>query len=201
MEALMKELPDFYLYVTAKVVSEKNERLSKESFLTEYRKAFIPLKAGLQSLELRSLVSLSISNDESSFTRLILPEGRVLMQPTAPIIQLSPTFLSYSSQTKELRFGLYGTETLFFGMTLAYPQLYQENSGEIVDVDESPRFANTALFYQLWRWLRTHTIPTPFLVEGRRVNMPVRIDRSSLGWLNTLAGLKERGLAIQTPKV
>jgi hypothetical protein len=67
-------------------------------------------------------------------------------------------------------------------------------------VKETPSFPNTVLFHQIQRWMRGATIPTPFLVDGKGVNVPLRLGKRCLSWINTHAQLKAKGIRVKTPE-
>ena len=85
------------------------------------------------------------------------------------------------------------TESVTWGIQFSYPQLYQDpKSYRITKVVDSSEFPNTSVFARMLKWLRHHTLPTPFSVDGQRVNVPIRIGRSCLEWIHMHPQLKEQ---------
>ena len=89
-------------------------------------------------------------------------------------------------------------ESISWGIQFSYPQLYQDpESRQIIKVSDGSVFPNTPLFSKLMKWMRSHTLPTPFLIEESRVNAPIRIGKSALTWIENHPQLKEKGIGIK----
>jgi len=64
-------------------------------------------------------------------------------------------------------------------------------------VRESSEFPNTALYRSVQRWMRAHTIPTPFHVNGKKINVPMRLGKKCLPWISEHCQLKEKGIKVE----
>lgn len=198
LKGLLEPLPSFKFYQTAKLSKKGEERLELASFISKYGEATDELKRSEKPpRSLLELFSLSISRTEKAFVKAFSDDEKLLLRPQLPVVQLAPTFLHYNWDEKNFRFGLYGKDSFLFGMTLVYPQIYQDSHNlEIIEIDRSPKFPNSELFSALRSLLREKTRPTPFLVQGKKINVPVRIGPRSVQWAGELSELKARGIQI-----
>jgi len=56
---------------------------------------------------------------------------------------------------------------------------------ELIELKFSP------LFQKIKVWIRDNTRATPFLVDGERKNVPMRLGKKCFSWINTHPGLYE----------
>lgn len=179
------------LYHAQGVVPKGGETLSYEDFLAVYGAYVSALREG-QEPKVSPQFSLFLSIDESLLYAIPV-EGGVIVKATRPIIMLQPHSLTYSDG--EFHSLTYGQNTLPWGLQFSYPTLFQDaKTHEVADVKEE--FANTAPFKQLQRWVRQNTIATPFVVDGKRVNVPVRLGKACLPWINNHPGLQARKIHV-----
>jgi hypothetical protein len=68
-------------------------------------------------------------------------------------------------------------------------------------VRETPQFPNTTLFKRLQQWVRSHTIATPFEVEGKKINVPIRIGKRCLNWIHVHPQLRAKGIRVNHPSL
>ena len=122
---------------------------------------------------------------------------RQIIKVKKPVIQMQAHRIGYSSLDGKFRPMVMGKESISWGIQFSYPQIY-EDSGKVVKVNESDQFPNTARFKKMQRWMRRHTIPTPFLADGKRVNVPMRLGKQCLPWINTHPQLVEKNIGVST---
>ena len=71
---------------------------------------------------------------------------------------------------------------------------------DIIKIDQSEKFPNTALFKKLMVWQRTHTRPTPFLVNDEKINSSVRIGHECFSWINDHPQLIQQNIKVFIPE-
>ena len=196
MSQLCDELPSFGIYATGSVMKQGQGFISLNHFLTVYRDYVACLKSGkipneahyrqpFSSLWTRQVDHLAITQ---------ISESEQLIRPCLPVIQLSHHRLSYSPVDGKFRSMVLGN-SLTWGIQFAYPQIFKDAvTQDIVQVSDS--LPNTELFRKLQRWVRHHTLPTPFIAEGRRINVPVRIGRRCMEWIHQHPQLLAQNLKI-----
>lgn len=190
--------PSFFR--TAKMSRAGAEKISSDEFIELYSDVLSTLKEGGGiTPKLMDIFSLSMSRHGTSYAEVV-QDGRVLLRPIVPVIQLSPTFIRYSKEDGSFRFGLYGKEASPLGITFSYPQLFQDSeSKEVLRVDQGEKFPDTELFFSLWRWLRESTTVASFFVDGKKTNVPIRMGKTCFTWVNQIHGIKEQGINIERP--
>lgn len=88
---------------------------------------------------------------------------------------------------------VFGQTSLFWGVQFSYPQIFMD-SGDPKKVDGS--FANTSLFQEIRRWARDETRATPFLFQGERINVPIRLGKNCFSWINRHPQLLQYNLGV-----
>ncbi|MCH9609172.1 MAG: hypothetical protein S4CHLAM45_03940 [Chlamydiales bacterium] len=185
MEALLNLLP-FAIYNVQGIVPKGEEKISKETFLQMYTDYLDGLKGGDEKVP---HFAPAFSVTEEAFTFLPAKE-RVLVKPKLPVVQLRPYTID-----SNFRSMLYGTDVISWGIEISYPSLFHHPETYQVEKVDS-RFPNTKLFTTVRKWVRDATCATPFLVEGKRKNIPIRLGKECFSWIQTHPGLKRRGIEV-----
>lgn len=198
MEALFKTLGDFWIFLTSQMAKPGQGILPKETFLTLYHQYVDQLKAGINpDLPLfRAPFSSVLSVTGDALYAVQLSDSEQLIKICKPVIQMQPHHFDYSPLDGKFRSMVWGPQSLSWGIQFSYPQIYQDEKMQVRQIDESSDCPNTALFRLLQKWIRYHTIATPFLVDGRRVNVPIRLGKNCLKWINRHPQLSLRALKI-----
>ena len=111
-----------------------------------------------------------------------------------PVVQISHHQMNYTPEDNSFRSNLYGPDTIFWGLQFSFPQLFEDPSTkEALKVQDKQLFPNVELFKFLQKWLRQHTIPTPF----ETVNAPQRIGKLALLWAHHHPQLLKKGLKLR----
>jgi len=121
---------------------------------------------------------------------------RSWLRPCRPVIEITPHRFAYSPLDGQFRSGVLGSEVVQWGVKLSYPQLFQNERGEIERVVDSEDYPNTSWFRAAQRWVRRHTLATPFSVGGRLVRTPIRLGKGCLPWVNRHPQLAAQGLEV-----
>ncbi len=89
------------------------------------------------------------------------------------------------------------SDSISWGVQFSYPQLFQDpHTRKVVKIADQDAFENTALFTSLMQWMRSHTLPTPFVVNGVRTNSSIRVGKRALSWVGSLVQLQQKGIDI-----
>lgn len=201
MELLLQDLGEFWIFQTSIVTPINQEILSRQDFLTAYQSYVESLKKGMMPdlQALRPPFSSVLSRTSEALYAVPISEHEQLVKICKPVIQLQPHQFAYSPVDGKFHSMVWGSESITWGIQFSYPQLYQDEELQVFKVDDSPRFPNTSLFRLLQKWIRYHTIATPFLVNSRQINVPIRIGKDCLKWIHTHPQLKSKGLEILKP--
>lgn len=199
MSALLNALGPFYLYSTGSIVKRGEEGYTKEQFLTFYKEYITALQQGVVPDEayFRRPFSSVLTMTPEALYAIPIEADMQLIRIAKPIIQLQAHRMDYSKADGKFRSMTFGGDSISWGVQFSYPQLYQDGkTKEIHQVDSSEKCPNTSLFRTFQLWIRNNTIPTSFLLEGKKISIPVRIGKQCLSWINQHPQLSKRGLTV-----
>lgn len=201
IQSLMNELGDFAMFIVSGVVQEGHETVSRQEFLECYAQYVNALRQGQlpDDPRIRPYFSSVWSVDLNPLYAFPVGENQRIVKVEKPVVQLQPHRFDYSAIDGKFRSMVYGVNSIHWGIQFSYPQIYQNDAMQIMKVVEGEEFPNTSLFKKLQRWGRQHTIATPFVIQAsqEKVNVPIRIGKRCLEWINNHPQLGERGLSVQ----
>lgn len=188
MRALLAALGQFWIVQISGVIPIGQEIIAHETFLEVYYHYIHALKKGENAADPR--VRLYFSTVFTTFLEALyavqVNEKHYLVKVQQPVLQLQAHRFDYSSVDGTFRSMVMGTNAIPWGIQFSYPHLYQDENLQVLTVREGVQFPNTVLFKRLQQWVRANTIATPFEVEGKRINVPIRLGKQCLSWINTL---------------
>lgn len=203
MEMLINDLKSTFEQLSLFYVQGLCKKIEGEilfsDFLTTYKEYVGFLKEGkAPPLEyFRGIFSSIMTVSTDILYSLSVSDDKHLIKATKPIVQLQPHHLHYSKEDGEFRSMVFGEDSISWGIQFSYPQLYQDpHTQEIFDVKVTPQFVNTLLFRTLQKWMREHTVATPFLVDGKRINVFVRLGKRCFRWIDCHPQLQKHGIGI-----
>lgn len=185
MEKLFLALGTFDIYLISGILAAGSEHLSHAEFLNCYRHYTTQLKSGSLSQDPRigPYFSSIFTCTKDALYAVPVIGGRQLIKVDKPVVQLQAHRFSYGVD-KKFRSMVLGPDSISWGIQFSFPQLYQNEKMEVVTIRESDEFPNFKLFKTLQKWVRDNTAPTPFLVDGEKVNVPIRLGKSCFAWIN-----------------
>lgn len=201
MSHLFETLGHFNLYRTGAVVTEKEASVSQKDFLTFYAAYIESLKKSIlpEPATYQPWFSLALSSTNESFFSVEVGNEKQLLRICHPIIQLQAHTLDYSPFDKKFRSMVFGSESITWGILFSYPQIYLDAiTKDIINTKDQPNYPNSVLFHSLQKWMRQHTIPTPFITEGIKYNVPMRLGKQCISWINRHPQLITKGLQVKT---
>jgi hypothetical protein len=205
MEQLLATLQPFAMYITNGVSERDQGIIPHDHFLECYRHYVEALKQGEipNHNDYRTAFSSSWSRAEDHLYTLPVGENQQLIRVQRPVLQLQSHSMHFSTADNTFRSMVYGSDSVLWGLQISYPQIFRNHTTHQVDkVVNSPEFPNTQLFRTLQDWLRTATIPTPFIVtiDGveTRINSPMRLGKQCLKWIFLHPQLKAKSIRIYT---
>ncbi len=195
MLAMLDPACRFYLVGT--ILKPQEGIITLDQFLENYSLYIEALRQGKEPLDAnhRRPFSSALSVSENMLTREEVSPGETLLRNRGPVIQLRPHRFSYSTMDGKYRSMVLGTETISWGIQLAYPQLCQL-PGDVTVHNVNEQFPNTAVFKQLQRWVRHNTIPTPLEAAGVRTNVPIRLGKNCLPWIHKHPHLIQQNITV-----
>ncbi|MCB1067570.1 MAG: hypothetical protein KDK56_05235 [Simkania sp.] len=196
MVDLFAFLPPFALYNVSEIVPLEEAVFSQEDFLNEYAKSAQALKNGEVYTPPKALFSSALSATSEAFYAMEVQKG-VILKILQPVIQLSKHHFTYAAENQSFHFMVHSQESIQWGLQFSYPQLYSNSmQGDVVEVMKEQTYPNTILFRALMQWMRNHSRPVPFLINGQRKNVEARLGKRCFSWIESHPQLKEKGLVV-----
>lgn len=167
--------------------------MKKEKFLEAYRSWIEKLKEGIVPTDddLRAFNATAWATNPSAIWLQKIPGEKYLARPSEPFLQCQVHHMGYSTVDGEFRPMILSRESIFWGLQFSFPQIYQHpKTGEFFDVEDS------SLFKSVRKWSRERTVATPMIVDGKRVNIPIRLGKQCFSWINKHPQLIAKGLSV-----
>lgn len=189
LRILMQE--SFTIYPLSGMFSLEEFPMSKEDYLSIYGKLIEAIRSGKLPSEAKNIQAVAWVENEEAIWLQELPGKKFLAKPSAPFVQVQLHSMGYSPVDGEFRPMILSQDAIFWGLQFSYPLVYQQpKSQELLESEDS------ALFQAIRKWIRDYTIPTPMKVGDRKVNLPIRIGKNCLSWINSHPQLGKKGLSL-----
>ena len=200
MQSLLKSLGEpLYLFSTLGIAQKDAHHLDIFRFLEVWQNYINVLKEGRmpQDADYRFYFTAAITKTLSAIRALDIGSDKEIIIPYEPLLQMQIHRFSYSLADQKFHSMAFGEKSISWGVRISYPQLYQyPETRTVEDACNTVQFKNAELFLALRRWVRSNTQATPFIVNGKKVNDPMRISKECLSWINNHAGLQLAGLSL-----
>lgn len=187
IQALFTELGEFSIYLTGSITPRGEGVVSKDYFLSVYKNYIEALKHRRlpEESEYKAIFSSVISISPDLLFAIPHGDDKQLIRVSRPVVQLQAHSMDYTLYDGKFRPMVFGKDSILWGLQFSYPTLYLEpKSKEVFQVTDNCMFPNTPLFHKLQHWIRHHTVPTPFYVENRKINVPMRLGKLCFEWIN-----------------
>lgn len=191
MEPLFERLSPVEIFPLTGIVD--GNPIDLEHFLSVYKKWVDNLKKGIlpEDLELKKyLAAVCVKNREDLWLQEI-PQKGYLTKISRPVLQMQAHYFTYSALDDVIRPMSMGSQSIFWGLQFAFPQVYQDSQTMDIKFVE-----DLSIFETLRKWSREFTKPTSFLAGQNRINSSIRIGRKTLSWIHEHPQLKMQQLAV-----
>lgn len=199
MRDLFSFLGQFWIVRISGLIPIGEEIISQEEFLDAYANYISSIKnAGVSTdSRLRSYFSAILTTFPDALYSVKINEEKQLIKVLQPVVQLQAHYCNYSQADSTFRSMVIGSVgCISWGLQFSYPHLYQDEYHQAITVREVPQFPNTALFKRLQQWIRHQTIAAPFIVEGKKVIVPIRLGKECLSWINSHPHLQLKNIQV-----
>jgi hypothetical protein len=191
LEILFREV--FEIYPLSGAHPLEGFPMNREMFLSAYRSWIEGLKNGAvpSDEQLRPFRASAWTGSPSAIWLQEIPGQKYLAKPCEPFLQCQVHQMGYSTVDGEFRPMILSQDAIFWGLQFSFPQVYQHpKTGEFFETEDF------GLFQAVRQWSRTHTVATPMIVEGKRVNIPIRLGKRCFPWINKHPQLKAKHLSV-----
>ena len=194
--SLFHEMGTFFLYQLGGVLKPGEGLVSREQFLSVYADYIDHLKKG-KLPEKSPILTSAFTVDPNALYFADVAHGKQIVRICRPVIQSQEHLFDYSRDDQKFRSMVYGLESVTWGLQFSYPQLFSDPATHAIqNVLRDEGFPNTELFRKLQKWVRQNTQPTPFVIEGKKTNTPIRLGKRCFEWINRHPGLKPKGITV-----
>lgn len=203
MQSLFNALGNFQMFKVGSVVKKDSELDLRQNFLTHYKQYIDSLKKGNLPEEhiYKSLFAAVLTVDADHVYAMHVGEDGQLIRPLKPVVQMQSHSLDYSYADGKFRAMVFGQDSILWGVQFSYPQLFEDPQTHAVHkVDSSDLFPNTVLFRNLQKWVRQGTVPTPFIVEEKIINVPMRLGKQCFDWINYHPQFSKKKIKVKLPE-
>jgi len=162
-------------------------------FLNVYAGWIEQLKQGMapSDSQLREILACGWTETLDSMWLQEVPGKGFLAKISRPIVQVQAHYFSYSRIDRVFRSMSMGEGSIFWGLQFSFPQVFQDpKTMAIQSTGKHP------LFEKLRLWSRTYTRATPFLVDGEKTNVPIRIGKGCFPWIGRHPQLVAQGIRV-----
>ena len=195
LKLLFDELKPFSMYPLTNL-SDGSE-IDQEAFLKSYESWIEKLKTGKtpEDQELKKMLACVITRDTNALWKQKIPGKRYLIKMRAPCVQVQAHTFTYSDLDGAFRPMTMGKNQIFWGLCFSFPQIYQKpKTMQLSEVEEG---LNSELFQTIKLWVRNTSRATPFIVNGKKTNAPIRLGKSCFSWINSHPELKRQNIAVR----
>lgn len=178
LKSLFDALGDFWIFPMTGVID--GHTILKEFFIEEYGRWIENLQKGKipSPDELRRLLACVMTDDLESLHLHELSPYKYLLKIQKPVIQVQTHYFTYSPIDQVFRPMSMGAGSIFWGLQFSFPQIYQDpETMELRETKANP------LFRKIQLWTREMTRATPFIADGKKVNVPIRLGKRCFSWI------------------
>jgi hypothetical protein len=194
LQQLFDVLGDFSIYPLTGLVS--GAPIEANTFVQEYSSWIEELKQGRvpNEVQLRRILACALTAETDALWKFEVPGNRFIIKPSKPVVQVQAHFFTYSPIDGVFRPMTMGQNNIFWGLQFSFPQIYQDpKTMEFHEIDES---LNTDLFQKIKQWARDTTRATPFIVEEKRVYVPIRLGKNCFSWIHHHPQLIQQNIGV-----
>lgn len=191
---LLESLSPFSMYHLTGL--SNGEELESEVFLSAYGSWIQELKEGRipKDEDLRKVLACAWTKEREALWKQEVPGNKYIIKMAKPLVQVQAHFFTYSSLDEIFRPMSMGPNQIFWGLQFSFPQIYQHpKTMELLEVEEE---LNCELFKKIKLWVREETRATPFIVSGKKTNVPIRLGKSCFSWINSHKQLQEQKIGV-----
>lgn len=191
LAALFDVLRPFKMFPLTGFVNHSDAALSEQAFLQEYGSWIEGLKKGRvpTDAQLRRILACAWTAGNDALWLQEVPGQRYLVKVSQPVLQVQAHFFTYSSIDGVFRPMSMGAGSVFWGLQISYPQIYQDpKTQDLLDASEC---LNAELFKRVRQWTRDMTRATPFIADGQKINVPIRLGKKCFSWIENHPQLSE----------
>ena len=198
MAALFAFLDKVWIIQISGVIPYDEVIVGSDLFLKKYAEYLVHLREASSPLDpssLRYFSSILTSDLEAVYT-VNIKEEKCLVKVQRPVIQMQAHRFDYTAADQTFRSMVFGYDSIQWGIQFSYPAIYQDEKFNVFSLKEGEAYPNYTLFKRLQEWVRYHTSPTCFEVDGKRTHVPIRLGKKCREWIHLHPQLLQKNIKV-----
>lgn len=186
------------------LLEQGKEWVPPEAFIGEYDSYLQALKghASLETLQAyRPKFTLALTADCDALYALPVRDNHLMVKIAQPVVQIQLHLMHFSTFDGEFRSMVNAPDAISWGLQFSYPQFVQDPHTKNISRADSAAFPNGKLFKTIQQLMREISSPTPFLIDGKRVAIPMRLGKKCFNWISEYSLLNKLNLTVLPLKV
>lgn len=171
IEQLLASMPHCDMFPIGRVITGE-----VPSFLSRYKEYLAALKAG-QILWIREAYAMSTT----PLCPTVVGKGYLLSRVT-PTIEIRFAHFFYQREREIFLPFAGGDKKISWGIAWRFPTLYRHR--ETQQIIKTLGLPEAVIFKELQRWLRHHSRPVSFLIDGKMRIAPFRLGHKCVPWIH-----------------
>lgn len=198
MQNLLHFLQPFWIVQISGVIQDGQETISLEEFLDFYSSYIHCLQTNHQidTAKKRRYFSSIWTQQLDALYKVKIKDSAYLIRTDLPVIQLQAHHLTYSAADSAFRSMVFGQEGIDWGIYFSFPSLFQNSQFEVIKIKDKHAFPHADFFKKLQGWMRSHTQVTSFKVNGKTINVPIRLGKNCFKWINQHPQLIKKNIEV-----
>lgn len=170
MLSLLTLLPEWIAPLSG-IIPEEEAIIPKPLFLELYSNYAKEIELGTKRPFIDPRLTCVFTDMLDKLRAISTPQG-LIIRVIRPALFVQPYMLHYSKETGKFVDATHSLDSFAWGLVFSTPLLFRNPETQQVEKNRDP------YFQKIQKWARTHTVPTPFLVEGKIINFPARISKT-----------------------
>ncbi|CAM0117797.1 hypothetical protein [Rhabdochlamydiaceae symbiont of Dictyostelium giganteum] len=198
MRLCLEWIAPLHIYAVGSILPLESLEVQKQEFLEEYALYISHLQDGVFMDPSRRVISSVLTRDRGAiYPEEIRPNGW-MAKLAAPLIQLQHHKFFPSKVDHKIHPMVMSLDAVSWGLQFGFPQIFFDPvQGTYQKTWGDKTFSNAAVFSELLKWLRNHSVPTTFLWEGVKINTPIRLGKNCFKWIEAHPQLKNHGITVR----
>lgn len=197
MRSLVGSLGELFFFSIGRVHPKGKGHIPTEAFLSAYSEYIAALRLGELPAAAHPFFSAALSLQIDHFIAVEISDTEQIIRAVKPVVQLQPHNIGYLEKEHSFKPLVFGSNSISWGLQIAYPQIWKNPvTGAIEKIVSRDDLPNKALFRQIQNWHRKNSVATPFVCEGKLINVPMRLGRRCFSWINNHPQLREKNISV-----
>lgn len=191
MQHLLKTCDPFFFISIYDSCPSTPHLMSQAQFLEYYSAYIADLKKGeIPPSTLLKKFNLMLTPDLTGVYIRTLSNAKTTVAFTVPLIEVKPISLMFSQVDHSIYTSPVHPSGILWGIKISFPQIMQNAQTLETDKIQLHEQITGKLFKKIKQWTRDYTQATPFIIDDKKVNLPIRLGTQCFRWINNHPQIK-----------